>query len=234
MAAEAEVLNADQALLAAMGVDPSLPHGLAAPATWETEFPYDATSYAALGMERVPALQAARLQRAAAERAVTGSRWGHLPSLVGSGAYGLRANETSGNWAPNWNVGLTLNVPLFASGETYFRTAELRAGLAQAAAREAVLVHEVRTISTRYFLQVTTSQQRLAALVRALRAAQANVDFARGRYSAGAGSIIEVTDAELLLSNAQVAAAVADHNLRLSRARALAAANLPLTPDSGK
>ncbi len=231
---DAAVINADQTLLATIGVDASTPHALAAPATWETEFPYDATSFAALGMERIPALRALRLQREAAESAVTGSRWNHLPNLVGSGGYGLRAKEPSGPWAPNWNIGLTLNVPLFASGENYFRTAELRANLAQFTAQEAVLVHEIRTVATRYFLQVATSQQRLSALERALRAAQANVDFARGRYSAGAGSIIEVTDAELLLANAQVAAAVADHDLRLSRARALAAANLPLTPESGK
>jgi outer membrane protein len=234
VAADATAINANQSLLAALGLPPDTTHGLATAATWETEFPYTATSYAALGLERVPLLQSLRAQREAAQKAVTGSKWGHLPSLLGSGGYGVRARDTSGPWAPNWSVGLTLSVPLFSSGQTYFRTAELRSVLDQISAQEAALTQDIQAAATRNYLQVVTAKERFVALERARQAAQANVEFAEGRYAAGAGSIIEVTDAELLLSNAQVAAVTADRDLRTARVRALAAMDLPLTPVAGK
>ena len=53
------------------------------------------------------------------------------------------------------------------------------------------------------YLRVVETQERIKATEAAAKAAKENVDLARGRYEVGVGSIIEVTDAETLYTDAQ-------------------------------
>jgi outer membrane protein TolC len=53
------------------------------------------------------------------------------------------------------------------------------------------------------YLRVVETQERIKANEAAARAAKENLDLAQGRYQVGVGSIIEVTDAETLYTDAQ-------------------------------
>jgi outer membrane protein TolC len=53
------------------------------------------------------------------------------------------------------------------------------------------------------YLRVVESQERILATEAAARAAKENLDLAQGRYQVGVGSIIEVTDAEIIYTDAQ-------------------------------
>jgi len=54
------------------------------------------------------------------------------------------------------------------------------------------------------YLKVVETQERIKATESAATAAKENLDLAQGRYQVGVGSIIEVTDAETLYTEAQI------------------------------
>jgi len=53
------------------------------------------------------------------------------------------------------------------------------------------------------YLRVVETQERINATDSAAKAAKENLDLAQGRYAVGVGSIIEITDAETLYTDAQ-------------------------------
>jgi outer membrane protein TolC len=53
------------------------------------------------------------------------------------------------------------------------------------------------------YLKVIETRERIKATEAAARAAKENLDLAKGRYQVGVGSIIEITDAETLYTDAQ-------------------------------
>jgi outer membrane protein TolC len=53
------------------------------------------------------------------------------------------------------------------------------------------------------YLRVVETQERINATESAAKAAKENLDLAQGRYAVGVGSIIEITDAETLYTDAQ-------------------------------
>ncbi len=69
------------------------------------------------------------------------------------------------------------------------------------------------------YANTTVSQQQIDLASQADQEAQENLAFAEGRYSAGVGNIIELTDAELLAasSSAQVVTARYGYQLSLGR-----------------
>lgn len=227
MQAETARADAGNALVTAMGLPVGTPHAVTAPAGPGAAFPYDLTAYTRILLEREPGLSAARLQAGAARAAVTAAQWGHLPSLNAGAGYGWRSPDTDA-WRQNWNVGLTLNVPLFASGQTANRAAEQRAQADRLAAQLRSLEQRTALAAASYYNAFQNAARRFGALETARNAAAANLALALGRYRAGAGSIIEVVDAELLLANTAITHAAGLRDLQTARARALTAAGLPL------
>jgi outer membrane protein TolC len=125
-------------------------------------------------------------------------------------------------------MGLTLNVPLFASGQTTGKSAELRNLARRASWLEESATQKSATMSAQLLGQITSAQKQVDSLHRARFAAEANRRLAEGRYAAGAGSIIEVIDAEILYANVLISEAAGENALEIAQAQARAAADLPL------
>lgn len=139
-------------------------------------------------------LAVAAASREAAERA-------GLPDLGADMSYGLRARDFSP--AQNWQAGLSFSWPLFTG---FAITSQAKAAEAQEqtvkANFEARRLTVLRDIDNAY-LALEGAKETVPAAKTALDAARANLKQAQGRYRAGVGSIIEVTDAQSLLVSAQ-------------------------------
>ena len=214
-------------LLTAMGVSADEPHGFAAPPSTAAVFSPDLTSYTKLVAEQDPSLKALQAQTRAARSGQQGALWGHLPNLTASGGYAWRARDAAA-FSPNWNLGLTLNVPLFASGQTEGKAAERRYAARRASWLEESALQKANAASARLLGEIGSARKRLDSLRRARFAAEANRNFAEGRYTAGAGSIIEVIDAEILYASVLISEAAGERDLWISQAKARAAADLSL------
>ena len=69
------------------------------------------------------------------------------------------------------------------------------------------------------YLRLVELQQRIKANEAAAGAARENLDLANGRYQVGVGSIIEVTDAQTLYTDAQTTYVRALYDYRIAQAQ---------------
>jgi outer membrane protein len=148
-----------------------------------------------------PDLRAAQSQLAVAEASTRAAAVAGLPDLGADLSYGLRARDFQP--AQNWQAGLNFSWPLFTG---YRITSQARAAEAQEMTvrqnYEARRLTVLRDIDNAY-LSLEGAKETVPAAKAALDAARANLKQAQGRYRAGVGSIIEVTDAQSLLASAQ-------------------------------
>ena len=104
---------------------------------------------------------------------------------------------------PTWSVQLSLNIPIFDGFRTTNRVEETLHNYYNVKAQEEDRRQQIALEVEQSYLRVVETQERINATESAAKAAKENLDLARGRYEVGVGSIIEVTDAETLYTDAQ-------------------------------
>ncbi|HEY7715329.1 MAG TPA: TolC family protein [Candidatus Binatia bacterium] len=150
--------------------------------------------------------------RRASDQLIATARRGHLPDLNFDASYGRRhvSNETVGGRTlntfplqPAWSVGLNFNIPIFDGFRTTNRVEETLHNYYNIRAQEEDRRQLIALEVEQSYLRVVETQERINANEAAAKAAKENLDLARGRYEVGVGSIIEVTEAETLYTDAQ-------------------------------
>jgi outer membrane protein TolC len=124
-------------------------------------------------------------------------------------------------WLPdvgNWHVGLVLQWNIF--------DASVLARRAAAQAREEAARAELERVRTdlslaveRAYLELDAAEKTLPGLSAALAAARANQAQADARFRAGLGTVVELADAEALLTTAELELAIG--RFTVARARAV-------------
>ena len=163
-----------------------------------------------------PDLQSVKKQVEAAEAAVNLAKKGYYPYLTGNAGYGFGGGDFP--LGEGWNVGAALNVPVFNGLETRYSVEEARASLDVVKAQEQTLLQQVRLEVEEAFSNLREAEERTVAAQMAVRQAEENVELATGRYDAGVGNPIEVTDALVSLSNARTNYIAALTDARIARA----------------
>lgn len=163
-----------------------------------------------------PDLRAAIAKKKAAEESVALAKKGYYPTLSGSATY-----TKAGKNFPlenGWNAGITLSIPLFSGFLTKNQVEEAKANLNTLTANEEALRHTIFLEVQQAYLNLKEAEESIPAAELALKQARENLDIANGRYAAGVGSPIEVTDAEVSLSNANTAYIQALYEYKVSYA----------------
>ncbi len=168
-----------------------------------------------------PELKALRERERAALLAVRFARGGYLPTLSGAAGYGYAGDETP--LSQGYNVGVTLNVPLFSGFLTREQVKEAEASLAS-------VRHELTDAIRRVVLQVeqaaygmSEASERIAARKKEREASEENLRLATARYEVGAGDIIEMIDAQVQMTQADTATIDAQYDHSVSVATLLRA-----------
>ncbi|OGP50907.1 MAG: hypothetical protein A2Y79_10070 [Deltaproteobacteria bacterium RBG_13_43_22] len=115
------------------------------------------------------------------------------PKLTGTARYGWSGSDLPAN--ETWNVGLQLNFPFFSGFESQAKLAEIRAALEQAKANLATQILQVTSDLQSQYLNLQLAEKQIDVAREALRSANENLDLAEGRYKAGVGNMLDVTDA---------------------------------------
>jgi outer membrane protein len=169
--------------------------------------PYEATVEDALqkAYANRPDLLSLAKKKSGLERTIDLNKKGYLPVLSGVAAYGYTADDLSVRSDDRyWNIGVTLTIPLFTGLSTKYQVAEAQSNLEVLRANEDSLKQRVYLEVETAFLSLREAEQRIFAGEIIVRQAQENVELARGRYAAGVGSSIEITDALVTLNNAKI------------------------------
>ncbi len=138
-----------------------------------------------------------------------------FPEVTGSGTVGAARTEFN----EVWSVGVQLSWSIFDGGDRLARHREAQANLEgnQARLRETEL--RIWQEVEQAHVAVVESQERIEAAQKAVESAQENFRLSQGRFDAGVGTIIELTDAQLALTQALNAEAEALSNYRIAVAR---------------
>ena len=138
-----------------------------------------------------------------------------FPDVVGTGTVGgVRSSlDTS------WTAGIALNWSLFDGGNRMSRYREAKAALEASQSRlkatELDIAREVEQARS----TVLETDERILAAQAAVASAQENFRLVQGRFDAGVGTILDLTDAQLALTQAQNAEAQALADFRIALAR---------------
>lgn len=207
------------ALNTAMGIDIDTPTQVQDNLVFEP-VRLDRTEIRAEALRERPEYRQARLRVEAAVAQERRAFRDFFPDITGSGTYGAVRPEL----AEVWSLTLSLTWPLYDGGGRLARYREARANLEAARARVRALELDIAREVEQAQISVEEAQERLLAAQTAVASAQENFRLAQGRFDAGVGTILELTDAQLALTQAQnlEAQALADYRIalyRLDRAR---------------
>jgi outer membrane protein len=169
-----------------------------------------------------PELASFARQRRSDELSREAARAGYLPTL--SAQTGLSdAGQALDQTAWNWTATVTLGWNLFGGGITRARVREAEANLDSLSAQEEAFRTSVRLDVDRSQRAVLAARAALDAAGEALTNAREQLRLAEGRYQAGAGSIIELGDAQVAATTAGAQRVQAEYDLASARARLLRA-----------
>ena len=197
--------------------------GLPEPAEYEIEDNLSFVKYS-IGLQEAidrayenrPELKSIAIQKKAAEESVKFAITGYFPVLTGNASYSWAGQRFRGG--DGWSTGLTLSVPVFNGFLTKSQVSEARANLSIVAANEETLRQNVLLEVQQAFQNLTDLEAGIPVAELLVRQAQENVDIANGRYAAGVGNPIEVTDANTGLSNARTTLNQTLYNYKIARA----------------
>ena len=211
IAAENAVKIAWVTLRNAMG-SPRLPEQPVAADSPEVELSMNLAGARNIAFDSRTELKSFEAQRKASDELIATARRGHLPDLLFDASYGRRhvSNEQVNGRTlntfplqPTWSVGLSFNIPIFDGFRTTNRIEETLHNYYNIRAQEEDRRQQIALEVEQSYLRVVELQERIKATDSAAQAAKENLDLAQGRYQVGVGSIIEVTDAETLYTDAQ-------------------------------
>jgi len=135
-------------------------------------------------------------------------------NVVGSGEYGRH----NGEQGPSWSVLGSLQQTLFDGGATKAAVQQAEANVRAAEAQLDGLQQDVRLEVESAWLRLRHSAEAIAAAEAARDEAHAALDAAETRYSANAGIVLEITDAQVNAADADVGVVRAyyDYNVALA------------------
>lgn len=148
-----------------------------------------------------PELRGLHARERAAARNVSALQKRYLPAVTGNAQYSWTGRDYPLQEGWSWSVTLTL--PLFDDILTAARVAEARATLRGLQAQQEELRQQVALEVRQNLLRLREAEERIRVSEQTLIQAQENLALAEGRYSAGVGNIIELTDAQVLLTSAR-------------------------------
>jgi TolC family type I secretion outer membrane protein len=152
----------------------------------------------------------ARLDAARAQ--VAGARARYLPDVSVVGTVGTASDDalisTDGaasgiSFADQWSITAQLSWNLFEGFFTQSRVKETQALLETARANYETVELQVRLEVEQAYIAVVEASERIGATDKAIESARENLRLAQGRYDAGVGTILDLTEAQLSLSNAE-------------------------------
>ena len=226
--AEVDVANARVALIQARNAERlarvalNTAMGIAADTPTEVQ---DNLVYQAMTIDRVqllsqalaqrPESKQARLRVSEADARMRRAFRDFFPDITGNAFYG----GTRADLNEIWEIGLSLQWTIFDGGNRIARFRETKASVDAAVFRVKATELDISREVEQAQLNVNEAQERIGAAQTAVASAQENFRLAQGRFDAGVGTILELTDAQLFLTQAQntEAQALADYRIFVAR-----------------
>ncbi len=166
-------------------------------------------------LKRRPEYLQIKAQAGAAEATVRQKFRNFFPNIVASGTYGATRDDMN----EIYNYGVQLTWSIFDGSNMIAQYKEAKANLEAVQARVRDIELSVWQDVQQSYLVMIAAEQQIGAAQKAVDSAQENFRLSQGRFDAGVGTIIELTDAQLALTQAQSteAQALADYRIAIAQ-----------------
>jgi outer membrane protein len=165
-----------------------------------------------------PELANLRLEESSAKRFVQAEHALYFPNIGVFGTAGFVPTGQATIPGRYGAIGLNVTIPIFNGG--LFKARQTEAELKAKAASQNISAEQnrvIRDVRVAY-LNATTDYDRLALTDQLLQQAQLALDLAQTRYNLGLSSIVELSQAQLNLTSAQIASASAKYDYQTQNA----------------
>jgi outer membrane protein len=159
-----------------------------------------------------------KFQQKADQQAVRTAQAGYFPTLYSQGLQNTQG-KAYGDIRGTWSLSVNAKVPIFEGLVTKYSVQQAKANLRATQANEQVLSQDINKQVEQTYLNVRAAAEKTRATAKAQDAAKENWDLAQGRYKAGVGSIIEVTDAQVKFFNAELSYIRSVYDLKVAEAQ---------------
>ena len=216
----------ETSLANALGLEATVPIEIEDTLTYEP-VTLDSMQLLAEALGNRPELRQSQAQLDAARAQLSGAKARYLPDLTVLGTAGTASDDavvstdgfaSSLYFADEWSVTGQLTWNLFEGFFTQARVKETQALVETARANYDSTELQVRLEVEQAYIAVIEAAERYGATEKAVESAQENLRLAQGRYDAGVGTILELTEAQLSLTNAEADSvrAVTDYRVGLA------------------
>lgn len=156
-----------------------------------------------------PTLQLLELQGERMRGQYRMARSAHWPTLSAFFNFQLQSQANhfefdNYRWVKTSVVGLQLTVPIFEGFSTHLKTQQARAGMLRIAYERENTARQLALGLRVHWQQMQRSRAAMESGQEAIALARKGVDIARTRYQSGAGTLLELTDAEMALMRASL------------------------------
>ena len=214
--AQNDLKSAEASLAAAIGLPAQVTFSLSEE-TVPGALPDQVDPFIQQALEDRPELKDLRLQQSAAERFAKAEHALNYPTIGVAGAAGfVPAGETAvpGRYGA---LGMNVNIPVFNGGLFHARQTEAELRAQAATQRVNDLSNRITRDVRQAYLNARTAFERMGLTAQLLQQAQLALDLAQGRYDLGLSSIIELSQAQLNLTSAQIANTSAKYDYQTQR-----------------
>lgn len=140
---------------------------------------------------------------------LTMQKFDYLPTLSLTGLYQWNAMNNDFKfknylWNPYSMVGVTLTVPIFSGGSKFYKIKQTRTSINQLSLQREDAERNLQLAVKQYMDNMNTCVKRFSAAQKGVEQAERGYTISQKRYDTGAGTLLEMNDSELALTQARL------------------------------
>ena len=216
--AEGSVILALWQLKAVLGVDLDMNLDVAGKLEdWSEQMFYDIHQHDDATLDRNTTMKQLAIQAEMLAETIQLQKYANIPSLAVAFNFNYSAmtndfNFSEYRWTPYSYVGLSLNIPIFAGGKRYQQIRQAKNQYEQVKLQTLNTERQLKIAIRQSLNTMETNMKSYYAAKDAITSAQKGYDIVEKSYEVGRSTLIEVNDAQLALTQAQLGASQAVYN----------------------
>ena len=223
--AEGAVILALWQLKAVLGVDLDLNLDVAGKLEdWSEHMLYDIHQHEEISLDMNSTMKQLAIQAEMLAQTVKVQQYANIPSLAlaFNFSYNAMTNDfkfSEYKWTPYSYVALSLNIPIFAGGKRHQAIRQAKNQYEQVQLQTVNTERQLKIAIRQQLNTMETCMKSYYAAIDAVSSAQKGYDIVAKSYEVGRSTLIEVNDAQLALTQAQLAASQAVYNFLVAKSQ---------------
>ena len=223
--AEGSVILALWQLKAVLGVDLDMNLDIEGKLEdWSQHMLYDIHQHDEISLDRNTTMKQLAIQADMLASSIKVQQYANIPSLALAFNFSLNAmtndfNFSEYRWTPYSYVALSLNIPIFAGGKRHQQIRQAKNQYDQVQLQTVNTERQLKIAIRQYLNTMETSMKSYYSAKDAVLTAQKGYDIVEKSYQVGRSTLMEVNDAQLALTQAQLAASQAVFNFLTAKSQ---------------